>query len=56
MRKGSHLFDVTIEVCGRAEVNELVDASLLYQLPQKFDKKDITLYRVDGLAVFKNIS
>ena len=39
-----------------AEVCELVGSFLLYQLSNKYNKKDISLYRDDGLAVFKNKS
>ena len=28
----------------------------LYKISEKYDKNDISLYRDDGLAVFKNIS
>ena len=37
-----------------AEVCVLVGSFLLYQLSNKYNKKDIGLYRDDGLAVFKN--
>ena len=39
-----------------AEVCELVGSFLLHQLSKKYNKKDIGLYRDDGLAVFKNKS
>ena len=39
-----------------AEVCELVRTFLLYKLSLKYNKKDIGLYRDDGLAIFKNIS
>ena len=39
-----------------AEVCELVGSFLLHQLSNKYNKKDIGLYRDDGLAVFKNKS
>ena len=35
---------------------ELVGSFLLHQLSNKYNKKDIGLYRDDGLAVFKNKS
>ena len=41
---------------GGAEVCELVGSLLLNQLSNKYNKKDIGLYRDDGLAVFKNKS
>ena len=40
----------------RAEVCEAVGNFLLYQLSKNYDKKDVGLYRDDGLATFKNIS
>ena len=39
-----------------AEVCELVGSFLLYQISNKYNKKDISLYRDDGLATFKNKS
>ena len=39
-----------------AEICELVGYSLLYELSKLYEKKDIGLYRDDGLAVFKNKS
>ena len=38
------------------EVCELVRTFLLYKLSLKYYKNDISLYRDDGLAIFKNIS
>ena len=37
-----------------AEVCELAGSFLLHQLSNKYDRKDIGLYRDDSLAVFKN--
>ena len=55
MDKGeSGLLDVTIGVYGGVEVYEFVGSFSLYQLSDKYNKKDIGLYRDDGLAVFKN--
>ena len=39
-----------------AEVCEDVGNFLLYQLSKNYNKKDIGLYRDDGLAIFKNVS
>ena len=39
-----------------AKVYELVVSFLLHQLSNKYYKKDISLYRDDGSAVFKNKS
>ena len=38
------------------EVCETVGNFLLYQLSKNYNKKDIGLYRDDGLAIFKNVS
>ena len=38
----------------RIEVCELVGNYLLYELSKLYEKKDIRLYRDNGLAVFKN--
>ena len=55
MDKGeSGLLDVTIGVYGGVEVYEFVGSFSLYQLSDKYNKKDIGLYRDDGWAVFKN--
>ena len=55
-KKESGLFDVTMGAYDGAEVCELVDSFLLHQLSNKYSKKDVGLYRDDGLAVFKNKS
>ena len=39
-----------------AEVCELVGSFLLYALSLKYNKRNIGLYRNDGLAVFRNVS
>ena len=43
-------------VYNRAEFCELVGSYLLYKLSKLCDKKDIGLYRDNGLAVFNNKS
>ena len=50
------LFDVTMGAYNRAELFQLVGIFLLHKLSQKYSKNSISLYRDDGLAVFKNIS
>ena len=40
----------------KAEVCEAVGNFLFYQLSKNYNKKDIGLYRDDGLAIFKNVS
>ena len=49
MRKGSHLYNVIIGAFDKTEVCQLVDASLLHQVPQRSDKKDVDIYRDDRL-------
>ena len=39
-----------------AEVCEAVISFLLYRLSKNYNKKDIGLYRDDGLAIFENVS
>ena len=50
------MFDVTMGSYDGAEICELVGAFTLNSLAEKYDKKNIGLYRDDGLAVFKNIT
>ena len=54
--RDSGLFDVTMGAYDEAELCELVGNYLLYELSKLYEKKDIGLYRDDGLAVFKNKS
>ena len=56
IKRDSGLFDVTMGAHDGAEVCELVGNYLLYKLSKLYEKKDIGLYRDDGLAVFKNKS
>lgn len=50
------LFDVTMGSFDGAEVCELVGSYALASLPASYIKKDIGLYRDDGLAVHRNVS
>ena len=54
IKKKGGLFDVTMGAFDGAEVCEAVGNFLLYQLSKNYNKKDIGLYRDDGLAIFKN--
>ena len=54
--KKEGLFDVTMGAYDGAEICELVGAFLLNRICSKYSKKDIGLYRDDGLAVFKSVS
>ena len=40
----------------KKELFEAVGNFLLYQLSKNYNKKDIGLYRDEGLAIFKNAS
>ena len=55
-KKAGNTFDVTMGAYDGAEVCELIGLYILHQLSSKYNKKDIGLYRDDGLSVFKNIS
>ena len=54
MKKGSGLFDIAMGAFDGAEVCELVGNLLLHKLPGKCKRKNLALYRVDGLAIFNN--
>ena len=54
IKRDSGLFNVTMGAYDEAEVCELVGNYLFYKLSKLYEKKDIGLYRDDGLAVFKN--
>ena len=56
VKKGDQLFDVTMGAFDGAEICELVGCFILSTIPAKYNKKDIGLYRDDGLAVLKNKS
>ena len=56
MKKRGKLFDVTMGECDGAEVCELVGCYILSIITNRYDKKNIGLYRDDGLAAFKNIN
>ena len=50
------LFDVTMGSYDGAEVCELVGMFTLAQLPDKYKKNNVGLYRDDGLGVFRGLS
>ena len=56
IKKKGGLFDVTMGAFDGAEVCELVGTYILSLIAQKYEKKNIGLYRDDGLAVFANTS
>ena len=56
IKKKGGLFDVTMGAFDGAEVCEAAGNFLLYQLSENYNKKDIGLYRNDGLAIFKIVS
>ena len=55
-KKIGNTFDVTMGAYDGAEVCQLVGTYILHQLSTKYNRKDIGLYRDDGLAIFKNTS
>ena len=55
-KDGAGLFDVAMGCYDGAEVCELVGVFILNQLPERCRKRDIRLYRDDGLAVFRGMS
>jgi hypothetical protein len=56
IKKDGGIFDVTMGAYDGAEVCELVGTYLLSILATKTGRKNIGLYRDDGLAVFENLS
>ena len=56
MKKGSHMFDVSMSAYYGAEVCELIGIFLLNLLGRQYDTKNIGLYRDDGLSIFKKCS
>ena len=56
MKRERNLFDVTMGAYDGVEVCQFVRIFMLNKISEKYDKNDISLYRDDGLAVFKNIS
>ena len=54
IEKQGGLFDVIMGAFDGAEVREAVGNILLYQLSKNYNKKDVGLYRNDGLAIFKH--
>ena len=56
IKRDGGLFDVTMGAFDGAEICELVGTYLLSLIAQKYEKKDIGLYRDDGLAAFKDKS
>ena len=56
MKKDSGLFDVAMDAFDRAEVCELVGNFLLHKLSEKYERKNLALYRDDGIAIFKNVN
>eukprot|EP00111_Clytia_hemisphaerica_P016700 TCONS_00049516-protein len=54
LKKGDELFDVTMGAYDGAEICELVGCFILANLPVRYKRSDIGLYRDDGLGVQKN--
>ena len=55
-KKDGGIFDVTMSALDGVEVCELVGSNMLYLLGQRSDKKNMGLYRDDGLAANKKQS
>ena len=56
IKKESGLFDVTMGAYDGAEVCELVEIFILYQVSRKYNRNNKGVYRDDDLALFKKIS
>ena len=56
MKKASWIFDVAIDALEGAEICKLVGNFLLHKLSEKYERKDLALYRDDRLKFFNNIS
>ena len=56
MKKDSRLFDIAMGAFDGAEVSKLVGNFLLHKLYEKHKRKNLALYRDDGLAIFKNVN
>ena len=56
IKKESELFDVTMGAYDGAEVCELVEILIAYQVSRKYNRNNKGVYRDDGLALFKKIS
>ena len=56
MKKDIGLFDVAMGAFDGAKVCELVSNFLLHKLSEKYERRNLALYRDDGLAIFKNVS
>ena len=55
MKKEKGLFNVIMSAFDKGQVCEAVGSFLLYQLSKNYNKKDIGLYRDNGLAMSKNV-
>ena len=53
--KDSRLFDLATSALDRGEVCELFSNFLLHKLSEKYERKNLALYRDDGLTIFKNV-
>ena len=55
IKRDSDTFDVTIRAYDGAKICELVGIFMLSFLSKKYSSNNISLYRDDGLSVFRNI-
>ena len=56
MKQDNGLFDIAMGAFDRADVCELVGNFLPQKLSEKYKRKNLALYRDDGLAIFKNVN
>ena len=56
MKEDSGLLDVAIGDFDGAEVCKLVCDFLLHKLSEKYEEKNLALYRENRLAILKNVS
>ena len=54
--KNNWLFNAAMAIFDGAAVCELVGSFLHHDLCEKYERKNLVLYREDGLAIFKNVS
>ena len=54
--KDSGLFDVAMSDFDGAEVWKIVGNILLHKLSEKYERKNLALYRDNGFVIFKNVN
>ena len=56
VKKDSGLFDVAMSAFDGAKVCKLVGTFLLHKLSEKHERRNLALYRDNGLVIFKNVN